>query len=172
MFLDMATAVRTDWPSHLTSAQVWGEIEKSSFAVISYVTPHGEPRSSGVCYGTAGRCLYVAVAADSWKARHIAASGSVSLTVPVRRGGILTLLAPIPPATISFSAKAIVHPPGTLDLRSVSKELARLIPPDTVDGAAILELVPEGEFLTYGIGISLMEMRDPVAARGRAPATG
>jgi len=29
--------------------------------------------------------------------------------------------------------------------------------------------VPEGEFVTYGIGVRLIEMRDPNKARGRAP---
>ncbi len=47
------------------------------------VTPAGEPRSSGVVYRTLGRRLYVAVAPDSWKARHVAVDGRVSLTVPV-----------------------------------------------------------------------------------------
>ena len=61
-------------------------------------------------YAADGRRLYVAVASDSWKARHIAASGRVAVTVPVRRGGLLSLLFPIPPATVSFHGTAIVHP--------------------------------------------------------------
>jgi hypothetical protein len=28
---------------------------------------------------------------------------------------------------------------------------------------------PEGQFVTYGLGVSLMRMRDTSAARGRAP---
>src|SRR6266566_9114587 len=61
--------------SRLTSAQVWHELAKASFAVVSYVTPAGAPRSSGVVYTVVGRRLYLAVAPDSWKARHIAFSG-------------------------------------------------------------------------------------------------
>ncbi len=64
--------------ARLTSEQVWCALAGASFAVVSYVTPTGEPRSSGVVYATAGRRLYVAVASDSWKARHIAASGRVA----------------------------------------------------------------------------------------------
>jgi hypothetical protein len=33
----------------------------------------------------------------------------------------------------------------------------------------ILEIVAEGEFVTYGIGVSLMKMRDTEGARGRVP---
>ena len=61
--------------ARLTGEQVWRALNRASFAVVSYVTSAGEPRSSGVVYATDGRRLYVAVAADSWKARHIAASG-------------------------------------------------------------------------------------------------
>src|SRR6266540_114942 len=60
--------------ARLTTEQVWSRAAKASFAVLGHVTPAGEPRSSGVVYKTVGRRLYVAVAPDSWKARHIAAS--------------------------------------------------------------------------------------------------
>lgn len=93
--------------------QVWRAIAKASFAIVSYVTPTGEPRSSGVMYATVGRRLYVVVGPESWKAKHVAASGRVAVTVPVRRGGLLSLALPIPPATISFHGAAIVHPPGS-----------------------------------------------------------
>jgi len=33
----------------------------------------------------------------------------------------------------------------------------------------LIEVVPEGDFLTYGIGIPLMDMRTPEKSRGRAP---
>jgi len=76
--------------SHLTSDRIWRALAKASFAVISYVTPTGKPRSSGVVYAIVDRRMYVAVADDGWKARHIAASGQVAVTVPVRRGGIMS----------------------------------------------------------------------------------
>lgn len=109
----------------------------------------------------------MAVAPDSWKARHIAASGRVSVVVPVRRGGLLTLLLPIPPAAISFHARAVVHAAGSKDLKTLSKELASLAPPERQAAARIIELIPEGEFLTYGVGVSLMDMRHPDAAQAR-----
>ena len=36
-------------------------------------------------------------------------------------------------------------------------------------GSCIIELVPEGRFLTYGIGVSLMDMADPARALARVP---
>ena len=61
----------------------------------------------------------------SRKARHIPADGRVAVTVPVRRGGILPLVAPVPPATISFHATAIVHSPNAPAVRPVVEERER-----------------------------------------------
>jgi hypothetical protein len=154
-----------------TTEQVWRAVTKASFAVLSHVTPTGEPRSTGVVYKAVGRRLWVAVDPGSWKARHIAVNPHVALTVPVRRGGLLSLVAPIPPATVSFHATAIVHHAGSEEARSVAKELASLLPPERRATASIIEIVPEGAFVTYGIGVSLMKMRSPTASRGRVPVT-
>jgi hypothetical protein len=156
--------------ARLTSEQVWRELAKASFAVVSHVTPAGAPRSSGVVYAVAGRRLYVAVAPDSWKARHIARSGRVAVTVPVRRGGILSLLFPIPPATVSFHGAATVHRADSAESKAL-EGLESLLPAERRDSAAVLEIVPEGRFLTYGVGVPLMRMRDPTAARARVPVT-
>lgn len=155
-------------PSRLAREQVWRALDKASFAVLSFVTPAGEPRSSGVVYAVENGHLYTAVGPASWKARCIADGAQVSVTVPVRRGGVLSLLAPIPPATISFHARAIVHPAGSLDIRKLSKKLAALVPEKRRAGS-LLELVPEGVFLTYGIGVSLMDMTDPDVALAHVP---
>jgi hypothetical protein len=157
--------------AHPTGEQIWHALAKGSFAVLGYVTPSGEPRSSGVVYKAVGRRLYVAVAPDSWKAKHVAAGGRVAVTVPVRRGGIVSLMVPIPPATISFHATAIVHGAGAPEVRPILERLGNLLPPERRDAASIIEIVPAGAFVTYGIGVPLMRMRDPAAARARVPVT-
>jgi hypothetical protein len=79
------------------------------------------------------------------------------------------LVAPIPPATISFHAAAIVHPAGSPQARSRLKELGSLVPVERRASACIIEVVPEGEFLTYALGVPLRQMRDPAAAQARIP---
>lgn len=69
----------------MTREQVWRALSRASFAVVGYVTPGGQPRSSGVVYKVVGGRLYFAVVPDSWKARHIATTGTVSMTVMIRR---------------------------------------------------------------------------------------
>jgi Pyridoxamine 5'-phosphate oxidase len=155
--------------SRITSAAVWREIARHSFAVLGHVNPAGDPRSSGVCYALVGHRLYMVVAADSLKARQVATGDQVSVTVPVRRGGILSLLFPIPPATITFHAQAFVHPAGSAEIASLPKELRRLLPEEARASSYVIELLPEGQFLTYGLGVSLLEMREPAIARAHLP---
>jgi hypothetical protein len=155
-------------PPRLTSSDVWRALAKHSFAVMSHVTASGEPRSSGVVYGTDGGRILVVVAASSWKARTITDGQLVSLTVPVRRGGILSMLFPIPPAAISFRARAQVGEPCMLDRNSLPKHFARLLPPTQAE-SCVIQLAPVGNFVTYGIGVSLLDMRDPEVAQARVP---
>lgn len=151
----------------LSPQQVWDAVRKASFAVLSHVTPSGEARSSGVVYRTVGRRMYVAVGPDSWKARHIRRNDRVAVTVLVPRGGILSLAVPIPPATISFHGTAVVHRADSADVRPVLEELAPLLPEGGRTAGFILEIEPESAFLTYGIGIPLMKMREPAVAQAR-----
>ena len=123
--------------ARLTTEQVWHQLAKGSFAVLSHVTPAGEPRSSGVLYKSIGPRLYIATAPDSWKARHVAASGRVAVTVPVRRGGLLSLVLPIPPATVSFHATAVLHPADSPWVRP-------LLPQERQASAHIIEVIPTG----------------------------
>lgn len=155
--------------SRLTTSEVWDQIGATSFAVLCHVTPSGEPRSSGIVYAVSGRRLYAAVAPDSWKARHIAADGHVSVTVPVQRGRFLALFMPLPPATISFIAAADVHPPDSPTTDHILRQLGSLVPHVRRGTVSVIEIVPEGTFLTYGVGIPLRSMRDPVLARARVP---
>lgn len=163
----MSTVLQHRDASHL----VWRELTKASFAVLSHVTLAGEPRSSGVVYRIVDRRMYVAVAGDSWKARHIAANGEVAVTVPVRRGGVMSLLLPIPPATISFHGSAVVHPAGPLPSGPLAERLGPLLPPERQATMCLIEIVPHGHFVTYGVGVSLARMRVPALARARVPVT-
>jgi hypothetical protein len=155
-----------------TAEQVWKAVTGASFAVLSHVTPAGQPRSSGVVYTVAGDRMYVVVAKNSWKARQIATSADVAVTVPVRRGGIMSLLFPIPPATISFPAHAVVHPAAALrDFPHLAK-LARLIPSERREACSIIEIRPVGHYVTYGLGVPLARMRDTTRSRARVAVAG
>ena len=153
----------------LTTERVWNEIEKASFAIISYVTPAGKPRSSGVMCAAVSHRLYLVTATDSWKGRQISNGDEVAVTIPIRRGGLLSLVVPIPPATVSFHAKATVHPAGSVSIEKVPNKLASQLPKERRSAGCLLELAPEGNFLTYGLGVSLQDMARPAAALAHVP---
>lgn len=148
---------------------VWRQIERASFGVLSYVVRGSEPRSSGVTYATVGRRLYIAVAPDSWKARQIESGQLVSVVVPIRTGGLLGYLLTLPPATVMFRARVRVRPIGSIDLGAVSGTLASALRRLRHTSNVILELLPQGRFLTYGVGVSVLAMRDPALAQASVP---
>ncbi len=72
----------------------------------------------------------------------------------------------IPAATITFSGTATV-----LDRSELAAGLFEKLyrhDEERSDWCAI-EVVPEKSFVTYGVGVSLLQMRSPDKARGRAP---
>ncbi|MER2599721.1 MAG: pyridoxamine 5'-phosphate oxidase family protein [Caldilineales bacterium] len=154
----------------LGTEQVWQALEKELFAVLSMVSAQGEARSAGIVYVTEERRLYVGTGKDAWKVRHVEANPHVSLTVPIAKRIPLMPWMKIPAATITFSGVARVlapqqTPAGVLKrlFRGMAQEQERLA------GMVIIEITPEKDFITYGVGVPLLSMRDPEQARGRAP---
>ena len=52
---------------------------------------------------------------------------------------------------------------------TIQDQQAPLLPPERRASACIVEVISEGAFLTYGLGVPLLRMRDPAASRGHAP---
>jgi nitroimidazol reductase NimA-like FMN-containing flavoprotein (pyridoxamine 5'-phosphate oxidase superfamily) len=154
--------------TRLTAEQVWREIEQNLFAVLGMVTSHGEARTVGVVYVVDDHKLYVGTQREAWKTRHIAQNPHVSVTIPLTRRLPFLPWIKIPAATITFSGRARV-----LEHRELSAGLLGRLYHDVVKDAeamaasCVIEIVPEKEFVTYGVGTTLMEMRFPEKARGR-----
>ncbi len=158
--------------NQITSELVWKELEKEIFAVLGMVTAKGEARTVGVVYIVNEQKLYVSSEKDAWKVRHIRSNPSVSLTVAIAKRIPLMPWIKIPAATISFSGKASLLKPDEVG-EDVLKALFRGLELDSniLDSTAVIAIEPIGDFITYGVGVSLMEMRYPEKARGRAMVT-
>jgi hypothetical protein len=149
---------------------VWKKIEKRSFAVLSYVNPKGRARSAGIVYVALDRVLYVRAAKDSWKAKHILLNPHFALNVTIAKRVPFMPWIKIPDATIAFSGTARVLPMSDLDPKLLETLTGRLIEQHgTIAENGIIEIRPTGHFATYGVGVSLLDMRAPQKARGRAP---
>lgn len=153
----------------LESDQVWEVIEKELFCVLGMVSAAGEARTVGVVYLVRDRTFYIGTGFQTWKARHISANPAVSITIPIAKRVPIAPWIKVPQATITCSGTARVFPceeadPGLLKL--VFRHYAD--DPEFMKDNCLIEVTPQGEFLTYGIGIPLFQMRHPHRARGRA----
>ena len=157
-------------PATITSEEVWREVEKHFFAVLAFTTSRGEARSAGIDYTVRDHELYIFTGINSWKVRHISANPHVSMTVIIPRRVPFMPWIPIPPATITFQGEATIHDPKDVP-QDIMQKLVRGLKttPEQMATACIIKVRPVGEFLTYGVGVSLRTMRRPEAARGRAP---
>jgi len=154
----------------LSAQQVWQIIDKELFAVVGMVNARNEARTAGILYAVRDHKLYFITGRDTWKVRHIAANPHVSVTIPIAKRVPIMPWMKIPQATITFQGTSHVCGAG----EAMPDLLQKLLGPmandkELIAGSCLIEIVPEGEFVTYGIGVRLIEMRDPNKARGRAP---
>ena len=156
--------------AHVTTEQVWREIARQMFAVISFVTPAREARSAGIVYVVRGRKIYFGTETGAWKTRHIRKNPHVSMTVPVPKRVIFVPWLKIPPATVTFPGTATVL--GLSDIpQDVPDALLGQLKPreELMRNSSVVEITPTGDFVTYGIGVPLKSMLTPAEAAGRTP---
>ena len=150
----------------LTSQQIWDEVEKNTFAVLGMVTAKGEPRTVGIVYVVDDHKLYIGAERTAWKTKHIERNPHVSATVPIPKRVPLMPWIKVPAATITFSGTAQI-----LDKQDLGAELLdKLYRDDEGRGEwCAIEMTPQKDFITYGVGVSLLAMRSPAKSRSRAP---
>ena len=154
----------------VTTESVWRALSKNTFAVLSWVTPKSASRSAGIIYLARDRKLMIGAESHSWKVRHIRENPNVSITATLKKRIPFMPWLPLPDATISFHGKARVVEPPDVD-PALMRDLTRgmVDDPELRANSCVIEVIPEGEFVTYGIDVSTLAMRDPNAAQGRAP---
>jgi hypothetical protein len=154
----------------LGSEQVWKDLEKELFAVLGVVTSKGEARTAGVVYIVRDHKIYISTRTEEWKTRHAAGNPHVSITVPIHKQVPFMPWMKIPAATITFCGLAKVSDAQDNETSLLHRLLNGLEKdPGKLVGMSIIEIQPVGEFVTYGIGIPLIQMSKPELARGRAP---
>lgn len=156
----------------LTTDQVWKEIEQNVFAVLGMVTSKGEARTVGIVYVVDDHKLYIATSQAAWKTKHVTCNRHVSLTIPITKRIPFMPWIKIPAATITFSGVANVLKQGEFK-SSVFKKLYRGVEQDqkAIAESCVIEVIPQKEFITYGVGVSLRQMRFPDKSRSRTAVT-
>lgn len=154
----------------ITTDSVWETLEKHLFAVLAFVTPTGEARSAGIVYVVADRAFYISSGTDAWKVRHIRKNSNVSLTVTIPKRLPFLPFIKIPAAVATCQGIAEILNVGEVD-PGIVKRLYRgmEVTEEIRANTSVIKVVPRGDFVTYGIGVSLAGMRNPEDAQGRAP---
>lgn len=153
---------------NLTSEQVWEELGKQLFAVLGMVNAKNEARTIGMVYVARDYKIYMVTGKETWKARYVKQNPHVSITVPIAKRIPLLPWVKIPAATITFAGLAAARTIDEVDDGVLSALLRGLEDdPEMREQSCIIEVEPTGDFITYGIGVSLMTMRTPAKARGR-----
>lgn len=150
----------------LSSDRVWEEVEKNNFGVLGMVTRDCEARTVGIVYVVENRKLYIGAEPTAWKTKHIAQNPHVSLTVAIARRVPLMPWIKVPATTITFSGTAQILGPEEIGA-GLLKKLYR-----HEEGRGewcAIEVTPQKDFITYGVGISVLQMRFPEESRARAP---
>jgi hypothetical protein len=154
----------------VTTDLVWKEIEKRMFGVLSYVNPKGEARSAGIVYLVRDRVLYVGTDTDSWKAKHIRRNPKVALNVTIAKRIPFMPWIKIPDATIAFNGTADVLKASEIDPKIIEALMHGMADdPELFASTCVLAIRPTAYFATYGVGVPLLDMRDPKKAKGRTP---
>lgn len=154
----------------LTTDLVWQEIEKQLFGVLGMVTAKNEARTVGIVYVVDNRKLYIGSKRTAWKVRHIAQNSNVSCTIPIHKRIPFMPWIKIPAATITFSGKAVIKKVDEIP----PQVLTTLFEGMTVDEGlmqrtAVIQITAVNDFITYGVGVSLLDMRTPAKAQRRVP---
>lgn len=156
--------------TELTTDLVWQEVEKQLFAVLGMVTAKNEARTVGIVYAVHQRRLYITTQRAAWKTRHISQNPHVSLTIPIAKRIPIMPWIKIPAATITCSGTAAIQDPAEIAPELLHKLFRGLeTNADMLAETSIIAVEPVGDFVTYGVGVSLMTMRDTEKSRGRVP---
>lgn len=151
-----------------TTETVWREIDDNIFGVLAFVNKAGEPRSAGIVYAVDDRSLLISSARDSWKNRHITRHPKVSMTVTIPKRVPFLPFIKVPAASISFKGDAEI-----LAVEDIDPVVFARLPiggeedREVLDRMAVIRVIPRGRFATYGIGMSMLQMRGHEAAHGR-----
>ncbi len=166
----MPATTTADGADHIADerqrARVSAQIAKRSFATMATTSPAGRPHAAGVIYEAVGENLWIHTLRSSRKARNIAASGHVGITIPFRK------LPVGPPSTIQFQAEAEIvdmQAPEVTELLASGKlrSIAGHGALEMADGCFV-RIAPPRTVHSFGLGAKIIDLiRDPLNSGAR-----
>ena len=157
-------------PAAVTTDSIWDVVDTHLFGVLAYVTPSNEARSAGIVYVVDDRTFFISTERDTWKARHIAMNPHVSLTITIPKRIPFMPFIKIPAAVATCQGSAEILGVEDIDSAIVKRLYRGLeVTEEMRAKTCVIKVTPNGDFVTFGVGVSLSTMRKPEESVGRAP---
>ena len=142
-------------------AEVIKVIKSNTWMVISTVDEKNHPHSSVVVYQSDGEILIFQTGIHTIKAKSIQYNNNISVTIPFRKN-FLHKLIPAPPAELHFTGKAEILPYDDIQARKIFSRFLKYsedveYPQDSI----WVKITPSNIISTYGVGVRLLDMRNP-----------
>lgn len=145
--------------------EVRDTIKKNRWLTLSTSSPKGIPQSSLVVYASDGYTIYILTGKDTFKVRNILKNPRVSVTIPFYKSFIHRMIGVAPPAAITFRARAETLGFETGEAADFYKKALKYeVPENLVEDSLWIRLTPGNSATCLGVGVGLLEMRDPVKA--------
>ena len=141
------------------------QLKKNFWLVLSTVNEKKQPQSSVVVYQSDGENIYIQTGKITIKAKNSMKNNKISVTIPIRKNFVHKFI-PAPPAEIHFKGTAEILPFEDEYARKVFKKyLTHDLPEEIKSESVWIKVTPSKRINTYGIGVKLWDMRDPIKAR-------
>ena len=145
--------------------EVMNILKKKNWLVLSTVDENNVSHSSVVVYQSDGKKIYLMTGKNTIKARDIRINNKVSITIPFWKNFFHKIL-PAPPAELCFTAFAEIKPFDDEEAKQIfAKYLKYQENVENVDENIWIKITPQKKIYTYGVGIKLLQMRNPEKAR-------
>jgi uncharacterized protein YhbP (UPF0306 family) len=145
--------------------EVRDTIKKNRWLTLSTSSPKGIPQSSVVVYASDGYTIIILTGKDTFKVRNIIENPRVSVTIPFYKNFIHRMITVAPPAAISFRARAETLEFETSEAADMYKKVLKFdLPENIIEDSLWIRLTPGNSATCHGVGVGLLELRDPVKA--------
>lgn len=146
--------------------EVRDTIKKNRWLTLSTTSLRGAPQSSVVIYASDGYVIYVLTRKKTVKVRNITENPRVSVTIPFYKNLFHKIIGVAPPAAISFRARAETLDISDSEAAKMYRRVLNFDLPENFEKDSLwIKLTPGNSATCYGVGISLLELRDPSKGR-------
>ena len=146
--------------------EVRSVLRNNRWMTLATADRNGVPQSSVVMYASDGKIIYVMTGKRTKKARNISKNNHVAVTIPFYKSLLHRLITIAPPAQITFRGTAELLDQSDEEAQKRYKEKMKVdVSNDIKKDSIWIKITPGKRIECHGVGIRLLDMRNPEKAR-------